>query len=41
MEEDNFDVTFRCGWNACRAANLQGSQPVSNSDELPPQQQVE
>ena len=35
MEEDNFDVTFRCGWNACRAANLQGSQPVSNSDELP------
>lgn len=41
MEEDNFDVTFRCGWNACRAANLQGSQPVSNRDELPPQQQVE
>lgn len=25
----------------CRAANLQGSQPVSNRDELPPQQQVE
>ena len=23
------------GWNAYRAANLQGSQPVSNSDELP------
>lgn len=41
MEEDNFDVTFRCGWNACRAANLQGSQPVNNRDELPPQQQVE
>lgn len=24
------------GWNACRAAMLQGSQPVSNRDELPP-----
>ena len=23
------------GWNACRAAMLQGSQPVSNRDELP------
>ncbi|EBU3913873.1 DUF551 domain-containing protein [Salmonella enterica] len=23
------------GWNACRAAMLQGSQPVSNHDELP------
>lgn len=24
MEEDNFDDTFRGGWNACRAAMLQG-----------------
>ncbi len=23
------------GWNACRAAMLQGAEPVSNSDELP------
>ena len=26
---------YREGWNACRAAMLQGSQPVSNRDELP------
>lgn len=26
---------YRDGWNACRAAMLQGSQPVSNRDELP------
>ncbi|OOK79653.1 hypothetical protein GY25_02300 [Pedobacter himalayensis] len=25
MEEDNFDDTFRGGWNACRAAMLQGA----------------
>ncbi|WP_247174991.1 hypothetical protein [Escherichia coli] len=35
MEEDNFDDTFRGGWNACRAAMLQGAEPVSNRDELP------
>ncbi|MEX5421749.1 hypothetical protein WCD91_10085 [Enterobacter cloacae] len=26
MEEDNFDDTFRGGWNACRAAMLQGAE---------------
>lgn len=26
---------YKMGWNACRAAMLQGSQPVSNHDELP------
>ncbi|MGN7793109.1 hypothetical protein ACTJKR_01600 [Enterobacter sp. 22146] len=37
MEDDNFDDTFRGGWNACRAAMLQGAdqapvkQPSSNS----------
>ncbi|EKT1908843.1 hypothetical protein QDY89_003067 [Escherichia coli] len=35
MEEDNFDDTFRGGWNACRAAMLQGAEPdfreISNS----------
>ncbi|MBD1274589.1 DUF551 domain-containing protein [Enterobacter hormaechei subsp. xiangfangensis] len=35
MEEDNFDDTFRGGWSACRAAMLQGAEPVSNRDELP------
>ncbi len=25
---------YKMGWNACRAAMLQGSQPVSNRDEL-------
>lgn len=25
MEEDDFDATFRGGWNACRAAMLQGA----------------
>ncbi|MCU6407869.1 hypothetical protein [Enterobacter quasiroggenkampii] len=35
MEDDNFDDTFRGGWNACRAAMLQGAEPVSNRDELP------
>jgi len=34
MEEDNFDDTFRGGWNACRAAMLQGAEHVSNRDEL-------
>lgn len=37
MQEDNFNDTFRGGWNACRAAMLQGAdkapvkQPSSNS----------
>ncbi|HIC6037208.1 TPA: DUF551 domain-containing protein [Salmonella enterica subsp. enterica serovar Saintpaul] len=34
MMEDNFDDTYRGGWNSCRAAMLQ-AEPVSNSDELP------
>ncbi|MEY7429737.1 hypothetical protein AB9D31_26160, partial [Citrobacter freundii] len=30
MAEDNFDDTFRGGWNACRAAMLQaGNSPVT------------
>ncbi|HCJ1779212.1 TPA: DUF551 domain-containing protein [Salmonella enterica] len=34
--DDDGSVTsdFDHGWNACRAAMLQGSQPVSNCDEL-------
>lgn len=28
-------AAYATGWNACRAAMLQGSQPVSNLDELP------
>ncbi|WP_239914446.1 hypothetical protein [Salmonella enterica] len=39
MEEcepcDSINVAYKYGWNACRAAMLQGSQPVSNHDELP------
>lgn len=35
MEEDNFDDTFRGGWNACRAAMLQGSEPVTTAYKLP------
>lgn len=35
MDEDNFDDTFRGGWNACRAAMLQDAEHVSNRDELP------
>lgn len=34
MMEDNFDDTYRGGWNACRFAMLQG-KPVSNRDALP------
>ncbi|CZW32358.1 DUF551 domain-containing protein [Enterobacter hormaechei] len=34
MEDDDFDDTFRGGWNACRAAMLHGAEPVSNRDEL-------
>lgn len=37
--DDDFDSAFEhgkaVGWNAYRAAMLQGSQPVSNRDELP------
>lgn len=29
------EVSYADGWNACRAAMLQGSEPVSNRDELP------
>ncbi|MCM7530938.1 DUF551 domain-containing protein [Enterobacter quasiroggenkampii] len=36
MEEDNFDDTFRGGWNACRAAMLQGAdQPQSAPQNIP------
>ena len=39
MEEcepcDSINVAYKYGWNACRAAMLQGSQPVNNRDELP------
>lgn len=28
-------IGFQKGWNACRAAMLQGSQPVTNLDDLP------
>ena len=31
----NTQYAYQQGWNACRAAMLQGSQPVSNRDELP------
>ncbi|MCF3452791.1 DUF551 domain-containing protein [Enterobacter hormaechei] len=34
MDEDNFDDTFRGGWNSCRAAMLQGAEPVSQHPEL-------
>ncbi|HAC7850934.1 TPA_asm: DUF550 domain-containing protein [Salmonella enterica] len=30
-------ASYAVGWNACRAAMLQGSQPVSKRDELPVQ----
>ncbi|HCT8911182.1 TPA: DUF551 domain-containing protein [Enterobacter hormaechei] len=35
MEEDNFDDTFRGGWNAFRAAMLQGAEPVTTDNKLP------
>lgn len=28
-------IGYSAGWNACRAAMLQGAEPVSNRDELP------
>lgn len=31
MEEDNFDDTFRGGWNACRVAMLQGAESVTTA----------
>ncbi|WNP33608.1 hypothetical protein RN333_08505 [Enterobacter kobei] len=34
MEEDDFDNTFRGGWNACRAAML-NAEPVSQPYTLP------
>ncbi|KFC98078.1 hypothetical protein [Leclercia adecarboxylata] len=39
MEEcepcDSINVAFKYGWNACRAAMLQGAEPVIQPDELP------
>ncbi|HDX4397526.1 TPA: hypothetical protein QIU16_000549 [Citrobacter freundii] len=35
MMEDNFDDTYRGGWNACRAAMLQ-AEPVIQPYKLPP-----
>jgi len=35
MEEDNFDDTFRGGWNSCRAAMLQGAEHVTTAYKLP------
>ncbi|HGP2037103.1 TPA: DUF551 domain-containing protein [Salmonella enterica] len=34
-DDGNTTSEFEHGWNACRTAMLQGSQPVSNRDELP------
>ncbi|WP_395313144.1 hypothetical protein V1603_19690 [Enterobacter sp. ECC-219] len=36
MEDDDFDDTFRGGWNACRAAMLQGAEPVTTACKLSP-----
>lgn len=37
--DDDFDSSFEhgkaVGWNACRAAMLQGAEPVNQNDELP------
>ncbi|HDQ1432044.1 DUF551 domain-containing protein [Escherichia coli] len=37
--DDDFDSAFEhgkaVGWNACRAAMLQGAEPVNQNDELP------
>jgi len=36
MEDDNFDDTFRGGWNACRAAMLQGADgTLTNEGTMP------
>ncbi|WP_395280852.1 hypothetical protein [Enterobacter cloacae] len=35
MEDDDFDDTFSGGWNACRAAMLQGAEPVTTAYKLP------
>lgn len=37
---DSINVAYKFGWNACRAAMLQGAEPVSNLDELPYDQQI-
>ncbi|HBV5205483.1 TPA: DUF551 domain-containing protein [Enterobacter hormaechei] len=34
MEDDSFDDTFRGGWNACRAAMLQGAESVTTANKL-------
>ncbi|MGD3126003.1 hypothetical protein [Enterobacter hormaechei] len=34
-EKPHTDGPLADGWNACRAAMLQGAEPVSNRDELP------
>ena len=34
-DDGNTTSEFDHGWNSCRAAMLQGSQPVSHRDELP------
>ncbi|MBF2790586.1 hypothetical protein ISN40_10225 [Enterobacter asburiae] len=33
MEEENFDDTFRGGWNACRAAMLQGADGALTNED--------
>ncbi|UYF53938.1 hypothetical protein M2R49_14025 [Citrobacter amalonaticus] len=35
-DDGNTTSEFDHGWNACRAAMLQGAEHVSNRDELPP-----
>ncbi|WP_017383037.1 hypothetical protein [Enterobacter hormaechei] len=35
MEQEGFDDTYRGGWNACRAAMLQGAEPVTTDYKLP------
>lgn len=35
MEDDKFNDTFRGGWSACRAAILQGAEPVTKAYKLP------
>lgn len=40
MEDDNFDDTFRGGWNACRAAMLQNGNSPAQSDCCPEQNYI-
>ena len=35
IKPDWMNNEFNAGWNSCRAAMLQGAEPVSNRDELP------